>query len=410
MVTELKTPALRKRKVKDVLLTGGTYLFSSVSLISLLAILIFVFSQGYKNLSWDFVTGDYNASVWTVETNTAVAPSDNTFTYTEKTGEYFSSRWGIAFTAAKDKEGNPTTEVSYVDVNANITSWIDSSTKAPFSLKVGSVVSSVLLWTTPDVTTAEVLVPDVKKPENVRDDFQQATYLKSLTLSYGGQGMRGSLMSTLYLIILTLGFALPLGIGSAIYLGIYAKDSKFTAILRNAIDMITGIPSIVFGLVGGILFLPITSGKTSLIAGSLTLAAMILPIIIKSTEESLRAIPHSLPLASLALGASQTQTTFKVMLPNAVPGILTSVLLGIGRIIGESAALVYTAGVSIQDYIIPTQGSASLAVHIWDLMSGEHQNIEASCSIAIVILVVILVLSIFIKLLSYKIIKAQKGK
>lgn len=195
--------------------------------------------------------------------------------------------------------------------------------------------------------------------------------------------------------------SLPLGIAGAIYLSVYAKDNAITHSLRSLIDRISGIPSIIFGLVGGIIFLPRTNGHNSILAGSFTMARRILPVIIKSTEEAVHAIPKGRQYSSLALGASQTQTTFKIVLPNALPGILTAALLGIGRVIGESAALIYTAGTAIQDIIIPTKGSASLAVHIWYLRSGEHQNFEASCGVARLILIRILILNISLKAVTY---------
>jgi phosphate transport system permease protein len=117
-----------------------------------------------------------------------------------------------------------------------------------------------------------------------------------------------------------------------------------------------------------------------------------------------------MPLASLALGASETQTTFRIILPNSLPGIFTSALLGIGRVIGESAALVYTSGTAIQDVIIPTEGSATLAVHIWALMAGENPNITACCAVSIVILFVILLLSLLVKLLSFRISRQRKAQ
>jgi phosphate transport system permease protein len=406
----------RKRKIKDFFSASSTYLFSSFSAAALIAIVVFVFSKGWSTLSWDFLTSDYEKKLWNVETSSSIKQTTNTFDYSPKENEYFSSNWGIAFTDSLDNESLAIVKISYVDYNANINGLIDSSSQEPFTLKEGETIESVQLWTTSDPNTASVMVVSSKDgASKMKEVFDSCSYLKNMTVSNGGGGIRGSLISTFYVILMTMAIALPLGIGGAIYLGVYSDSLKgpfkpLAKILRNLIDMISGIPSIVFGLVGGIVFLPLVGGKGNLISGSLTLACMILPIIIKATEEAIRAIPKNMSLASLALGASETQTTFKVILPNAIPGILTSALLGIGRVIGESAALIYTAGTAIQDYIIPTQGSATLAVHIWSLMSGESQNYEASCAISIVILFVILLLNILIKLLSVKINRYQKGK
>ncbi len=402
----------RKRRMKDFLADGSTYLFSSFSLLALIAILVFVFSKGWNTLSAAFIVGDYNATLTSVTTNQAITETTNTFTYQAKDGEYFAENWGLAFTDSATTEGNPIVRLSYVDPYSNTTSWIDSNTGEVFRPKVGEMITVVALCDSPAENEIKI-VSGNKGAENMAANFRKYNFVKNMTVNVGGGGIRGSLISTLWMILFTLLFALPLGIGGAIYLGVYAKNNAITRTLRNAIDMISGIPSIIFGLVGGIVFLPIAAGSGSsgnLITGSLTMACMILPIIIKSTEESIRAIPLRQSQASLALGASQTQTVFKIILPNALPGILTSALLGVGRVIGESAALVYTSGTAIKDVIIPTQGSATLAVHIWTLMSGETMNYGASCAVSILILFVILLLSLTVKLLSLSVQKKQKGK
>jgi len=400
----------RIRRVKDFFAAGSTYLFSSFSIIALIAILVFIFSKGWKTLSWDFLFGNYKQTITSVATNDDVKETENTFQYVPKEGEYFAANWGLGFVDSKTTEGNPTVEISYVAGNSNTTAWIDSDSKTAFRPKVGEKITAVTLWDSKDGNDIYI-VPGSKGAKKMAETFSKCRYLKHMTISVGGGGIRGSLISTLWLILLTMAFSLPLGIGGAVYLGYYAPNNAWTKALRNAIDMISGIPSIIFGLVGGVAFAPIAAGSGgNLITGSLTLACMILPVIIKSTEESIRAIPPRQKEASLALGASQTQTVFRIILPNALPGILTAVLLGIGRVIGESAALVFTAGTAIKDVILPTQGSATLAVHIWMLMSGETTNYEASCATSILILFVILVLSLLLKLLSHRISKMQKGK
>ena len=227
-----------------------------------------------------------------------------------------------------------------------------------------------------------------------------------------GGGIRGSLISTIYLILLTLVIVTPIGIIAALYLALYAKNNKITKILRSLIDMISGIPSIIFGLLAIIVFIPIVSNMTnnpggSIITGALTLAVMLLPVVIRTTEEAINNIPKSYKMASLALGASETQTTFKIMLPNAIPGILTSIILSIGRIIGESAALIFAIGTSIQDDINITKGSTTLAVHIWSVVGGENPNYSQACAISIIILGIVLVLNILVKLVSIKLNKFE---
>ncbi|MDD3107190.1 MAG: phosphate ABC transporter permease PstA [Bacilli bacterium] len=242
--------------------------------------------------------------------------------------------------------------------------------------------------------------------------LDRATVIIDMIATSGGGGIRGSLITTLYLIGLTLAIALPLGISAAIYLHEFAKQNRFTNSIRTMIDITTGIPSIIFGLVGAIVFIPmmnqtIHSQGGSIASGALTLTIVLLPIIIKTTEESLKVIPNSYRMASLALGASRSQTIFKVVLPNAVSGILTATLLSIGRIIGESAALIYAVGTVIKDNIAINEKSTSLSVHIWSLMSGENPNYELSCAISIVILLLVGVISLCVKLISRKMNKME---
>jgi phosphate transport system permease protein len=228
---------------------------------------------------------------------------------------------------------------------------------------------------------------------------------RELEFSTTGGGIRGSIITTLYLIFFTLVFALPIGVGSAIYLNEYAKNTKFTRLIRSLIETLTGVPSIIYGLMGLAIFVPLTISLTTatggnIISGAMTLAVILMPIIIRTTEESLKVVPDDYRYASLSLGASKTQTTFKVILPNAFAGILTATLLAIGRIIGESAALVFAIGTAIKDQVSITEKSTSLAVHIWAMMTDEPANIELSTTIAIIILMMVLILNFTIKILS----------
>ena len=142
------------------------------------------------------------------------------------------------------------------------------------------------------------------------------------------------------------------------------------------------------------------SGGGSILAGAFTMTLMLLPVVIKTTMEAIMTIPESYKYASLALGASMTQTIFKVILPNSIRGILTSILLATGRIIGESAALIFAIGTYISDHVSLSGQSTTLAVHIWTLMSGDNPNYASACSISIVILIVVFILNLSIKLIS----------
>ncbi|MCK7487785.1 MAG: ABC transporter permease subunit [Bacillus subtilis] len=149
--------------------------------------------------------------------------------------------------------------------------------------------------------------------------------IREIEFQTEGGGIRGSIYTTLILIGLTLMFALPIGVGAAIYLNEYAPINRFTKLLRSLIETLTGVPSIIYGLMGLAIFVPLTVSLTNatggnLISGAMTLAVILLPIIIRTTEESLKVVPDDFRQASLALGASQTQTTFKVVLPSALAG------------------------------------------------------------------------------------------
>lgn len=225
-----------------------------------------------------------------------------------------------------------------------------------------------------------------------------------------GGGIRGSIISTCYLLLVSLVIAIPVGVASAIYLNEYARKSKFNMMLRSGIETLTGVPSIVFGLMGVTVLFPVTqlfgATTTSILLGGLTMSIILLPTIIRSTEEALLVVPQHLRDASLSVGANQSQTIFKIVLPCAVPGILTGVLLGIGRVIGESAALIYTMGTFINDSPTLLSQGTSLAVQIWSIMSGEQPNYELACAISIIILFFVLILNFAVKIISKRFSKA----
>lgn len=197
-------------------------------------------------------------------------------------------------------------------------------------------------------------------------------------------------VSTLLLIVVALATALPLGIGTAIYLNEYAKrGSAFVKTIRLFVDTLAGIPSIVFGLFGMVFLVTDLNMGYSLGAGGISLAIMILPTVIRSTEQSLSEMPDSMREASYALGAGKLKTIFAVVLPQAVSGIVTSVILSVGRIVSESAVLIYTAGTAV--YMPEGLGDqgASLAVMIYRFMSeGLYWN-EAYAAASILLIVVV---------------------
>ena len=389
---------MKSRKIKDILLNSLTYLFSSFGVLILVLIFVFIFSNGAKSISFDLLKGDYYSESYTLKYDKI---NDQEFEYEQKDNEYFSNKWGVAFKDSTNLEGEDVVIISYVNNHSPLTNMVNMSNNQYISIEVNQQITKAILVGNND-TVVTVLSKD--NAENVAKKFDKAISITNLSLETDGGGIRGSLVATFILILITLAIALPIGICAAIYLSVYAKKNRLTNILESMIDMTGGVPSIIFGLVGVIVFIPtlnslIKSDGVSLMAGALTMSIMLLPVIIKTTKEAIDVIPKSLSQASLALGATQTQTTFKIILPNAISGILTSTLLCIGRIIGESAALIFVVGSQVSDSVSVNKGATTLATHIWNLLGGENPNYELACSISIVILMMVLLLNIIVKII-----------
>ncbi|MEE1024899.1 MAG: phosphate ABC transporter permease PstA [Acutalibacteraceae bacterium] len=202
--------------------------------------------------------------------------------------------------------------------------------------------------------------------------------------------MMPAIINTVIMIVLTLILSVPIGILSAVYLVEYAKrGNKLVKVVRITTETLQGIPSIVFGLFGFIFFVITLKWQYSLLAGALTLAIMVLPVIIRTTEEALLAVPDSYREGSFGLGAGKLRTVFKIVLPSAVPGILAGVILAIGRIVGESAALIFTSGTAAK---VPTSlfdSARTLSVHMYALLSEGLYTNQAHAT-AVVLLVVVI--------------------
>ena len=205
--------------------------------------------------------------------------------------------------------------------------------------------------------------------------------------------MMPAIINTITMVLMTLLIAVHFGIGSAIYLTEYAKrGNKVVPVIRMTTETLSGIPSIVYGLFGYMAFVRWLDWGYSLMAGIITLAIMILPLIMRTTEEALLAVPDSYREGSYGLGAGRLRTIFRVVLPSAMPGILSGVILGVGRIVGETAALIYTAG-SVTG--VPTSLMSSgrtLAVHMYALLSEGLYTDEAYAT-AVVLLVLVFIIN-----------------
>ncbi len=392
-----------RRHILDRIYQSLIALISLIGLVILVAVFVYVFKQGSSLLSWDLLTGDYYSTIYNgyfdgdIESYNFERPDELTEDI------YFSSKWGIALKDDIDREGHEYILVVYVDAESPLANLPDKNNDGEI-VYVASGQSLIKV-----IFSDNSIMLSSKGAEIAIQMFDHATGIKDITFTTIGKGIRGSLITTIYLIIMTLIIAMPIGIFTAVYLNEFApKNNYFVNILKRLIEMLTGVPSIIFGLLGAAVFIPIISSLTNanggnLISGSLTLAVILLPIIISNVEETLKTIPDEYRQASLALGATKSQTAFKVVLRASTPGILSAALLSIGRIIGESAALIYAVGTAIKDEIIITERSTSLAVHIWSIMSGEVPNYELASAISIIILAIVLILNISIKLVVKKI-------
>lgn len=398
-----------KRRTVDITLQVVTYLAAALSVIILGAILFFIFINGAKGISWKFITGKYYEDNYLVK-NSIVS---NDVFVNDRNFENFSTKYGVAFQDSKNSSKEVVIEIVYIDKNSplkNLSNYDDSI----IELKKGFYIETYL----------EVKEDNDYKylfafegAESLANGLDQSTEITVLNLSYGGGGILGSIITTILLVILTLLIGFPLGILTALYLHELAPKNKLFNSFRVLIDMLTGVPSIIYGLIGATMLIPFSQKLLNnpnaiggnILAGSLTLSIMVLPVVIKATESALEIVPQSYKQASLALGANEIQTTFKVVLPNALPGILSAALLTVGRVIGESAALIYVIGTVIGDKITIGGKGTSLAVHIWTVMAGENPNIEAATSIAIIILLIVLILNIIIKAFTKKLDKKLRG-
>lgn len=234
------------------------------------------------------------------------------------------------------------------------------------------------------------------------------SFLTSVTsILKGTTGIAGNIVNTLYVIVLTLIVAAPIGIGSAVYLNEYAKKGKIVKIIEFTTETLSGIPSIIFGLFGMVFFGTTLGLGYSLLTGSLTLAIMVLPLITRNTQEALKTVPDSYRNGALGMGATKWYMIRTILLPSAMPGIVTGIILAIGRIVGESAALLFTAG---SGFLLPKvfggyfskifESGGTLTIQLYLSMSKGQYDI--AFGIAVVLLVIVLAINMLTKVLAGK--------
>lgn len=217
-------------------------------------------------------------------------------------------------------------------------------------------------------------------------------------------GILPNILNTIYTILITLVIVLPVGVGSAVYLNEYAKNKKLVRVIELATETLSGIPSIIYGLVGMLIFVQFCSFGTSIIAGSLTLVIMTLPTIIRTTQESLKTVPNGYREGSLALGCGKWYMIRTVVLPSAIDGIVTGCILATGRIVGESAALLFTAGmanevIGLFDAVKSGYAGSTLTVALY-VYAKERGEFEIAFAIATILLIFTVIMNFTTKLIA----------
>ena len=221
-------------------------------------------------------------------------------------------------------------------------------------------------------------------------------------------GILPNILNTLYLIVLVMIIVVPLGVGAAVYLTEYASNKRISNAIGFAVETLTGIPSIIFGLVGMLFFTQILGLRQGILAGSLTLIIMVLPTVISNTKESLLAVPQAYREGALALGSGKWHMVRTVVLPNAVDGIVTGCILAVGRVVGESAALLFTAGFGLKllGFAKALQSSAASLTVVLYIYASEEGKFDVAFSIAVILICITLIINLAASLVGKKVRKS----
>lgn len=397
----------RRRRITDGILNSLTWMAAICAVFVLGAVMLFVIRRGADSVSWELIRGRY----WSENINVTFdnpIPADFTAPADLPEDASFSTRFGIAVRDAKSVRGEDLMEVVYIAPESNFLDLSISTAGETFgqahAISEDASIRKVEYRNEAGEKKTAGLLRRQNAEQFVTALDNEATQLELMFYQTSGGGIWGSLVATLMLIGLSLAIVLPVGIAAAIYLNEVAKKNRITAAIRTSIEMLSGVPSIIFGLMGLTMLFPLTrlfgaSGQ-SILLGALTMAVVLLPVVIRQTEEALRVVPVGMRMGSLALGATQSQTIFRVVLPNALPGILSAALLSMSRIIGESAALIFTMSTIISDSPKILGGATTLAVQIWAIMSADNPNFELASAISLIILVIVLFLNISVKLIT----------
>jgi phosphate transport system permease protein len=368
----------KNRKMQDGVLRGVIYLAAAVTVSILLIIVGFIVYKGAPGINFNFLTRSWDDKTTFVNVALQADKAD-----TGKEG-YIPSL-GITV-----KEGEKNLVIVKIDKNSPVKDALNLK-NSPYSLKKTDEITKIGSDNTEDLTFADAV--------QLLKDSEGTLRLKVVR---PGGGIIPMLVSTIYIILLSLVISGPIGIGAAIYLNEYAKPGRVLGIIRFAIQNLAGIPSIIYGLFGMLLFVQVLKMQYSILAGSLTLSILLLPTIISTTEEALKEIPRSYREGSYGLGATKLQTIGRIILPGALPGILVAVILSIGRIVGESAALIFTAGTiaQIPEGLVGGKSSAATLTTKMYWLIKESGDLSAASSIAVILLILIVLLNIASKMIT----------
>lgn len=369
----------QKDSITGFLVYGASFLTVAV----LIIILGFIFINGIPHINVHFLTSDYEnktAYVNVVSNGSAAA--------LEELGLEGS------FNEAGQWEIHGISSDSAVNKAVNMAGEVWKVKKGDVITKIGSV----------DIEALKDRTETEKNIAITQGLSQSQNGMIRLKITRIGGGIIPMIITTLYMIGLSLLIAAPIGIMAAIYLNEYAKQGKMVMLIRFAIQNLSGIPSIIYGLFGSLFFVQVCRMGYSILAGALTLSILLLPVIISTTEETLKSIPMTYRESSLGLGATKIQTINKVVMPNAIPGIVVAVILSIGRIVGESAALLLTAGTvaSIPGALTgDSAAGATLTIKAYTALK-EEGNIGEACAIGVVLMVMIILLNLASRMISKK--------
>ncbi len=384
----------KKDKIQEILIN----LCAGLTIVILVGIIGFIFWRGFPGIDTDFLTRQWEERTTYVNVGEYVEYSES-----DELGRV--PRYGV--TLEVTEEG---VAIAALDSSSSLTKGLDGAGRV-YELQEQDILEEVDDYSVEDAFTQwqesggenpDAFLKEVTDALNAGEGTSHR-----LKVVRPGGGIIPMAVTTLYMIGLCLIIAGPIGILASIYLVEYAKPGPLLNIIHFAIQNLAGIPSIIYGLFGSLFFVQICRMQYSILAGAMTVSILLLPVIITATEEALKAIPRGYRESSIGLGATKLQTIWHVVLPGAIPGILSAVLLSIGRIVGESAALLLTAGTvaSIPGALVGSGASgATLTIKAYTLMKEEN-DLQTACAIGIILLIIIFVLQIASRWFSSRLLK-----